>query len=75
MTYQVDILNPKADKLLKDLADLKLISLTKTSKDPFLSAVKRLRKKAAAIKVPSLEEITKEVETVRAKRYASKTKA
>jgi hypothetical protein len=75
MTYQVDILNPKADKLLKDLADLKLISLTKTSKDPFLSAVKSLRKKAAAIKAPSLEEITKEVETVRAKRYASNKKA
>ena len=24
-SYQVDILNPKADKLLQDLADLKLI--------------------------------------------------
>jgi hypothetical protein len=75
MSYQVDILNPKADKLLKDLADLKLISLTKTSKDPFLAEVKRLRKKAAAIKAPSLEEITNEVETVRAKRYARNKKA
>lgn len=55
MTYQVDILNPKADKLLKDLADLKLISLSKESNDdPFLYAVKRLRKKAA-IKPPTLE--------------------
>ena len=75
MTYQVDILNPKADKLLQDLADLKLISLSKPSNDPFLTVVKRLRKRAAAIKTPTLEEITKEVEKVRAKRYANKNKA
>lgn len=75
MTYQVDILNPKADKLLQDLADMKLISLSKTSKDdPFLAVVRRLRKKTAA-KPPALEEITKEVENVRSKRYASKNKA
>ncbi len=75
MTYQVDILNPKADKLLQDLADLKLISISKTSNDPFMTVVKRLRKKAAATKTPTLKEITKEVERVRAKRYASKNKA
>ncbi|MGV3595591.1 MAG: hypothetical protein ACO1NK_10095 [Sediminibacterium sp.] len=70
MTYQIDILNPKADKLLKDLADMNLISITEIRQaDPFLSAVKRLRKKAAA-NPPGLEEITKEVEAVRAKRYA-----
>jgi hypothetical protein len=75
MTYQVDILNPKADKLLQDLADLKLIALSKeTSNDPFLAVVKKLRKKAA-LKPPTLEEITKEVEIVRSKRYASKKKA
>lgn len=74
MTYQVDILNPKADKLLKDLADLNLIALKKeTNTDPFLAVVKRLRKKAA-IKPPTLAEITKEVESVRSKRYASKIK-
>ena len=73
-SYQVDILNPKADKLLQDLADLKLISISQASKDPFLVVVNRLRKKAAA-KLPTLQEITKEVETVRLKRYASKTKA
>ncbi len=70
MTYQIDILNPKADKLLKDLADMNLISITEIRPaDPFLSVVKRLRKKAVA-NPPSLEEITKEVEAVRAKRYA-----
>lgn len=74
MTYQVDILIPKADKLLQDLADLKLISLSKVSNDPFLTVVKQLRRKAAAIKTPTLEEITKEVESVRAKRYGNKTK-
>ena len=74
MTYQVDILNPKADKLLQDHADLKLISLSKASSEPFLTVVKRLRKKAAALKTPTLEEITKEIESVRAKRYGNKNK-
>jgi hypothetical protein len=74
MTYQVDILDPKADKLLKDLADMKLISLSRTSDDPFLRVVKKLRKKAKS-DPPTLEDITTEVETVRAKRYAGKRKA
>jgi hypothetical protein len=70
VTYQIDILNPKADKLLKDLADMQLISITEmSSADPFLTVVNRLRKKAS-LKSPTLEEITKEVEVVRAKRYA-----
>lgn len=69
MTYQVEILKPKAEKLLKDLADLKLISISKTSNDPFMAVVDRLRKKAPS-NPPSLEEITKEVEAVRTKRYA-----
>ena len=69
MTYQVDILNPKAVKLLKELEVLKLISISNTSTDPFLAVVNRLRKKAAS-KPPTLAEITKEVEAVRTKRYA-----
>lgn len=72
MTYQVEILNPKADKLLQDLADLKLIAISKPSKDPFMAVVRQLRKKAAVTKTPTLKEITKEVESVRAKRYANK---
>ncbi len=75
ITYQVDILNPMADRLLQDLAELKLISLSKSSSDPFLKVVMRLRKKASAIKTPTSDEITKEVESVRAKRYANKSKA
>ena len=74
MTYQIDILNPKASKLLRDLADMNLISITEMqSSDPFLTVVKRLRKKAS-LNPPTLEEITKEVEAVRLKRYA-KSKA
>jgi len=73
MTFQVDILNPKATKLLQDLADRKLISIKRTSQDGFLKIVKKLRTKAAA-KPPSLEEITKEVEMVRSKRYAKQAK-
>ena len=68
-TYQVDILNPKADKILKELADLKLISISETSSDPFLTIVNKLRNKATS-KAPTLDEITKEVEKVRTKRYA-----
>jgi hypothetical protein len=69
-SYHIEILNPKAVKLLQDLADLDLISFKKTE-DNLQNVIKRLRKKASA-NPPSLEEITKEVETVRAKRYAAK---
>lgn len=67
-TIQIDILNPKAAKLLKDLADLKLIAIRKTPKNDFVAVLKKLR--ANDTIAPSLEEITKEVESVRAKRYA-----
>ncbi len=68
MTYQVSVLNPKASKLLQDLADLDLISIKQTTGDDFQKVITRLRVKAAA-NPPSLEEITKEVASVRAKRY------
>ncbi|WP_345212223.1 hypothetical protein [Mucilaginibacter gynuensis] len=67
-TLKINILNPKAVKLLKDLADLELISIQETSKSGFETVLKRLRAKSKS--APSLEEITKEVETVRTKRYA-----
>ena len=68
-TYQVNILNPKAARLLQDLADLNLISIKQTSEETFIESVTQLRTKAS-IKPPSFEDITKEVESVRAKRYA-----
>jgi hypothetical protein len=67
-TMRVDILNPKATRLLKDLADLNLIAIQNTSKNGFASVLKKLRSKAKL--APTLEEITNEVELVRSKRYA-----
>ena len=73
MTLQVDILNPKATKLLQNLADLNLISIKGIKEDGFMQIINKLRTKASQ-NPPTLEEITKEVELVRAKRYASKKK-
>jgi hypothetical protein len=70
-TIQISILNPKAKKLLQDLADLELISILKPDEEDFENIVKRLREKAAS-NPPSLEEITEEVEIVRSQRYESK---
>jgi hypothetical protein len=70
-TYQVNILNPKAAKLLQDLADLNLISIKQAPKDNFLRIVEKLRLKAER-NPPSMDEITKEVEEVRTKRHAKK---
>jgi len=67
MTFNVEILNPKAKKLLMDLAELRLISISENKSNPFLDAVKKIRSKKANI---SLDEITREVEAVRTKRYA-----
>lgn len=69
-SLQVDILNPKAGKLLQDLADLNLIAITELkSDDGFLKVIRKIRSKAKKDPI-SLEEITKEVEAVRTKRYA-----
>jgi hypothetical protein len=69
-TLRIDIVNPKAKRIIKELADLNLIKIR--DKDPiksFETLLKRLRAKAKDI---SLEEITKEVELVRSKRYGKK---
>ncbi len=69
-SLQVDILNPKAGKLLKDLADLNLIAITELKEDDvFLKVIKRIRNKGNKSPM-SFDHITKEVESVRAKRYA-----
>ncbi len=64
-TLEIEILEPKAKKLLMDLMDLNLIRISKsnTSKETFLRAIKKGRKKEAQI--PSLDEIQKEVKIVR----------
>lgn len=66
-TFSIEILNPKAKKLLMDLAELRLISIKEDKKNPFLDVVEKIRSKKANL---TLEEITKEVEIVRTKRYA-----
>jgi hypothetical protein len=67
-TVQIDILNPKVNRLLKELADLNLISIREVGDDGFTKLISKFRNKAQSAP-PSLEEITKEVETVRANRY------
>lgn len=67
-TLKIDILNPKATRLLQDLADLKLISITDTSGDQFLKIIKKLRRNESKV-LPTMEEITNEVEVVRTARY------
>ncbi|MDO5615365.1 MAG: hypothetical protein Q4G16_04185 [Cruoricaptor ignavus] len=62
----IDILNPKATKLLKSLVELNLISI-KSEKKGFAEVLKKLRSNSK--NAPSLEEITKEVEIIRTKRY------
>ena len=65
-TLNIEILNPKVKKLLFDLAELRLISINEDQPNTFLSAVKKIRSQKANL---TLEEITKEVEIVRTKRY------
>jgi len=66
-TMRVDIINPKALRLLKNLADMNLIAIQDNSKKGFASVLKKLRLKAKT--APRFDEITKEVELVRRKRY------
>ncbi len=72
-TMQIDILAPKARKLLKNLAEMNLIAIRKPSDDQFLSLVNKIRAKAKN-SLPSLDEITKEVEIARSKRYTDAKK-
>lgn len=66
-TIRIDILNPKAKKLLKDLADLNLIKIKKDKKSDFSHLLKEMRSNSS--EEIGLDEITKEVENVRKSRY------
>lgn len=67
-TIQIDIINPKAKKLLRNLADLNLIKINKTkNKSDFSVLLQKLRAKSAD--EISLDDITDEVEKVRSSRY------
>jgi predicted DNA-binding ArsR family transcriptional regulator len=73
-TLRIEIVNPKAKRILQDLADLNLITISKSfdNKSEFKKVLSKLR--SNAVTAPSLDEITKEVESVRALRYAKKAK-
>jgi len=70
-TLQIDILDPKAKKMLEDMVAKELIGvrLEKQKKDEFFNLLDSLRSNSENI---SLEDITKEVEIVRTERYAPK---
>ena len=65
---QIDILNPKAKKLLRSLDEMNLIKINKTKdKSDFLALIKKIR--ARSSDEISHDEITNEVEQVRSLRY------
>jgi phosphoribosylformylglycinamidine (FGAM) synthase PurS component len=67
-TIKVDILNPKAKTILKNLADLNLIRIKSSRvKSELKDLLTRLR--INQDEIPSLEEITAEVDLVRKARY------
>jgi len=66
-TLYITILNPKATRLLEDLADLQLIAI-EPANDEFRKLLDKLRSQNATL---TEEEIAREVEIVRAERYAS----
>ncbi|MDR3287711.1 MAG: hypothetical protein LBT27_09765 [Prevotellaceae bacterium] len=64
----IEIINPKAKKLLLDLEAMNLISIK--PKKSLLEILAKLRKNET--EMPSLEDITNEVEIVRQARYDKK---
>jgi len=66
-TIRIDILNPKAKSILEDLADLNLIKIQEEKKTDLSILLKKLRSKST--EDLSLDDITKEVESVRRSRY------
>ena len=67
---KIEILNPKALQLIKDMQELKLIRISNDPISTLKAYLKKMRIKSST--APSLDEITKIVEDVRAKRYAKK---
>ncbi len=68
-TYQIEILDPKAKRLLEDLASMNLITVQPLEpRKAFKRLVEKLRSTNGD--TPSLDEITAEVEAVRTERHA-----
>ena len=67
-SLRIEIINSKAKSLIKSLVDMDLIRIKKERrKSEFTELLNKLRKRSD--KAPTLEEITKEVESVRKSRY------
>jgi hypothetical protein len=67
---KIEILNPKALKLIRGMQDLKLIKVSDEPVSKMKAYLKRMRKNANS--VPSEIDIAKMVEEVRTERYAEK---
>ncbi|MGA9212062.1 hypothetical protein [Kaistella sp.] len=65
---KIEILNPKALQLIKQLQELNLIKISDEPKSKLQEYLKKMRKNAG--RVPNLDEISKTVDEVRAERYA-----
>ena len=69
-SIKIEIINPKALKLIKGMQDLNLIKVSDEPVSKLKSYLKKMRKDAAS--APSLDEITKIVEEVRTDRHVKK---
>lgn len=67
---KIEILNPKALQLIKGMQELNLIKVSDEPVSKLKAYLEKMRRKSAT--APGLDEITKIVEDVRAKRYAKK---
>jgi len=67
---KIEILNPKALQLIKGMQELKLIKVREEPISKLKAYLKKMRRNSST--APGLDEITKIVEEVRAKRYAKK---
>ena len=72
-SIRIEIINPKARKLLQNLAELKLIRISDSTnrKTELKNLLKKLRSKSN--EAPSLEEIQDEVKAVRKERNEKET--
>ena len=71
-SIRIEIINPKARKLLQNLEDLNLIKMSEREdkKKELKELLNKLRSKSSD--APTYEEIIKEVEVVRESRYEKK---
>ena len=76
-TLQVEIVHPKAERILKDLAAVELIRIGKresfrTRLDRLSRNIQQHQAKHGLQELPGMEKITEEVKKARAERYAKR---